>query len=81
MKNLIDRGAPIQGFGMQTHYNINKPDLDEVKKSIELYASLGLRIHITEMDINFYTDVHSSESAIEITDAMREKQNEIYDGK
>ncbi len=78
MKNLIDRGAPIQGFGMQTHYNINKPDLDEVKKSIEFYASLGLRIHITEMDINFYTDVHSSESAIEITDAMREKQNEIY---
>ncbi len=78
MKNLLDRGAPLQGFGMQTHYNIKNPSLDEVKKSIETYASLGLRIHITEMDINFYTDVHSNEAAMEITDEMREKQNEIY---
>jgi endo-1,4-beta-xylanase len=78
MKNLLDRGAPLYGFGMQNHYNIKNPTLDEVKKSIEMYASLGLRIHMTEMDINFYSDVHSNEKPIEITEEMKEKQNEIY---
>lgn len=77
MKNLLDRGAPLQGFGLQTHYNIYRPDLDEVKRSIETYASLGLRIHITEMDISFYGSMQEPE--IELTPELEAKQAKIYE--
>lgn len=77
MKNLLDRGAPLQGCGMQTHYNIFKPEMDEVKKSIETYASLGLRIHITEMDISFYKEF--TDPQIEPTQEQLEKQAKIYE--
>ena len=54
MKNLLDRGAPLQVCGMQNHFNLEYPPVEEIKISIEKFASLGLRLHITEMDINFY---------------------------
>ncbi len=28
------------------------PDYDELKRSIEIYAGLGLRLHITELDVS-----------------------------
>ena len=77
MKNLLDRGAPLQGFGMQTHYSIYSPDMDEVKRSIETYASLGLRLHITEMDISFYKD--PSEPEIVPTAELMERQTKVYE--
>ncbi|MBQ3880425.1 MAG: endo-1,4-beta-xylanase [Oscillospiraceae bacterium] len=77
MKNLLDRGAPLHGFGLQTHYNIYGPEMDEVKKSIECYASLGLRLHITEMDISFYQNM--ADPQIEPTQEQIEKQAKIYE--
>ncbi len=78
MKHLLDRGAPLQGFGLQTHYNIYGTDMDEVKRSIETYASLGLRLHVTEMDISFYKDMHS-DPQIEPTQEQIERQAKIYE--
>lgn len=44
----------IDGMGMQCHLNLYYPNIDIVRKAIELYISLGLRIHITEMDLSYY---------------------------
>lgn len=51
IRNLQEKGCRIDGFGMQQHY-FSAPDYDELKRSIEIYAGLGLRIHITELDIS-----------------------------
>ncbi|MBQ5312397.1 MAG: endo-1,4-beta-xylanase [Oscillospiraceae bacterium] len=51
IRELQEKGCRIDGFGMQQHY-FAKPDFDELKRSIETYASLGLRLHITELDVN-----------------------------
>lgn len=44
----------IDGMGMQCHVNLYYPTIDLMREAIELYASLGLRIHITEMDLSYY---------------------------
>ena len=51
IRNLQEKGYRIDGMGMQQHY-FSAPDYDELKRSIEIYAGLGLRIHITELDVS-----------------------------
>ena len=57
IRNLKDKGCRVDGMGMQQHY-FSAPDYDELKRSIEIYASLGLRIHITELDISMMATVN-----------------------
>lgn len=54
VKDMKDRGVPIDGVGLQCHFNIHSPSKDEIRRAIELYAELGLKIHITEMDISMF---------------------------
>lgn len=54
--DMLDRGVPIDGVGHQTHINIEYPPLNEIRESIELFASLGLDNQITEMDISIYNN-------------------------
>jgi endo-1,4-beta-xylanase len=54
VKGMKDREIPIDGIGMQCHWNIYGPSLEEVRKTIEMYASLGVRLHITELDISLF---------------------------
>jgi Beta-1,4-xylanase len=51
IRGLRDRGCRVDGIGMQQHH-FTEPDYDELKRSIEIYAGLDLRIHITELDIS-----------------------------
>lgn len=53
LKSLKDKDIPIHGVGLQGHYDIYF-DINELKKSIELFSSLGLTIHITELDVSIY---------------------------
>ena len=53
LKSLLDKGVPVHGMGLQGHYDLSV-DIDELSKSIDLFASLGLTIHITELDISLY---------------------------
>ena len=57
IRDLRDRGCRIDGIGMQQHH-FTEPDYDEIKRSIEIYASMGLRIHVTELDISMMATVH-----------------------
>lgn len=55
LKSLVDQNVPIHGMGIQGHWNIYWPSEEDLRKAIELYASLGLKIQITELDISMYT--------------------------
>ena len=54
LKNLLDRGIPIHGVGIQGHWNYNYPDAGTLRTAIEKYAALGLEIEFTEVDISAY---------------------------
>ena len=51
VKKMKAAGVPIDGIGMQGHYNIYGPSMDDVAAAIDLYASIVDHIHVTELDI------------------------------
>ncbi|MGB8491554.1 MAG: endo-1,4-beta-xylanase, partial [Bacteroidales bacterium] len=50
LKRLIAEGAPITGVGIQGHWHLDT-NLEDVEKAIEDYATLGLKVSITELDV------------------------------
>src|SRR5688500_17653919 len=52
LRGMLDRGVPIQGVGTQSHFHLNYPSLDAVEKTISMFSSLGLRVMITELDVD-----------------------------
>ena len=51
VKNMKAAGVPIDGIGMQGHYNIYGPSEKEVDDAIKLYKQVVNHIHVTELDI------------------------------
>lgn len=55
LKNLLAKGVPVHGVGLQAHWSISTPSREELEKSIQLFSSLGLQIQFTELDISVYS--------------------------
>jgi len=45
------RGIPIDGIGLQMHVSYNSPSLKDIKDTMQAFASRGLKIHLSELDI------------------------------
>jgi endo-1,4-beta-xylanase len=56
LKRLQKLGAPIHGLGMQAHVGLAS-DMKNFEDSIIAYSELGLRIHLTELDIDVLPSV------------------------
>jgi endo-1,4-beta-xylanase len=52
LKDYLDRGVPIHGIGSQSHVGLAYPDLEEWERSIATYAGMGLKVHITELEVD-----------------------------
>jgi endo-1,4-beta-xylanase len=50
LKRLIAEGAPIDGVGIQGHWYL-EVNMADVEKAIADYASLGLKVDISELDV------------------------------
>jgi len=73
IQELLERGVPIHGVGMQAHYNMNtRPQ--NVRDSIERFAELGISVSITEFDIT----VQSSLGNERLTPEEEERQAILY---
>jgi len=50
--DLLNRGVPIHGVGLQFHLRVDEPpDLAEMRYNMNRLSDLGLILHITEMDV------------------------------
>ncbi|WP_228851428.1 endo-1,4-beta-xylanase [Aegicerativicinus sediminis] len=52
VKHIMDQGIKVDGIGMQGHWHLNYPSLEEIEQSILDYAELGVKVAITELDIS-----------------------------
>lgn len=52
VRSLQEKGIKVDGIGMQGHYGIDYPTLDQIEASIEAFAALGVKVMITELDID-----------------------------
>lgn len=53
VRGAKDRGVPIDGVGFQMHIDGTHPPMkDEVKSNMKRFVDLGVKVYVTEFDIN-----------------------------
>jgi len=83
VKRLKDKGVPIDGVGMQSHYTPGEVTEKYLQETIDMFSGLGLKIQVTELDVSVYNyrDKNGPDADIkdtEYTDQRRKKQEEMY---
>jgi endo-1,4-beta-xylanase len=93
LRGLLDQGVPVHGVGLQAHLNIEPSTnssnqayyqhVSYLEDAIELYASLGLEVQVTELDVSLYipgitytSDMFYTEATF--TDELEAQQAERY---
>nr|CAA84631.1 endo-beta-1,4-xylanase [Bacillus sp.] [Bacillus sp. (in: firmicutes)] len=79
VKSLLDKDVPIHGVGLQAHWNVHDPSLDDIRAAIERYASLGIQLQITEMDVSMFSWDNRRADLTQPTEKMLNLQEERYD--
>ena len=51
VKNLQAKGIKVDGVGMQAHWSLDGPSLEDIENSIIAYSDLGVKVMFTELDI------------------------------
>ncbi|WP_345951652.1 endo-1,4-beta-xylanase [Mucilaginibacter sp. PAMB04274] len=54
LKKLVDAKVPVQAVGLQAHWSLQEPSATELRNTIQKFASLGLKVQITELDVSIY---------------------------
>jgi endo-1,4-beta-xylanase len=52
IKTLRAQGVPVTGVGLQGHYGMEWPSVDQVDAAISAFAKLGVKVMITELDVD-----------------------------
>ena len=71
LKPLKEKGL-VDGMGMQSHLLMDHPDLKDYRTALEMYASLGVEINITELDI------HNADPSDESMHALADRYAAIF---
>ena len=82
VKKMKDAGVPIHGIGMQGHYNIYGPSMEDIEAAIEKYSTIVNTIHFTELDIRVNEEMGGnlkfSREGQKITDHVRALHTDQY---
>ena len=63
MRKLQAAGVPITGIGLQGHMHLDTPDAKTEAKTIEAFAALGLKVNISELDVDVLPRTTRTDSA------------------
>lgn len=63
VKRLLDKKVPIKGIGTQGHFNMTFPTIKEQDDTIKAFAALGLKVMISEFDIDVLPRPKGSDGA------------------
>ena len=62
VKMLQAEGLRIDGVGMQGHWGIDGPSIAEIEATIDAFAALGVKVMITELDIDVLPKAERTEA-------------------
>jgi endo-1,4-beta-xylanase len=63
IRKLKADGIPITGVGLQGHVKIDSPSVEKEAQTIEEFAALGIRVNISELDVDVLPRTTRSDSA------------------
>ena len=82
VKKMKDAGVPIDGIGMQGHYNIYFPTEGQLDSTITRFKELVKHIHITELDIRVNEEMGGqlqfSREGVNVTDSVKQYLADQY---
>jgi len=52
VKKLKEKGVPITGVGLQDHVSLDSPTTDQIDTTINAFNQLGVKVMITELDVD-----------------------------
>ncbi len=82
VKKMKAAGVPIDGIGMQGHYNIYGPTEKEVDDAIKLYKQVVNHIHVTELDIRVNEEMGGqlrfSREGVNVSDSINQHLADQY---
>lgn len=83
LKKLKEKGVPIDGVGIQSHYTPNEVTKEYLQETLDMFASIGLKVQITELDVSVYNyrdknnlDANKNDSAY--TQERQQRQEEMF---
>ena len=74
IKKLQSEGIPVSAIGLQDHNHMDWPTVEQEDATISAFAALGLKVMITELDIN----VLGGKRTAEITEVAKESGSNVY---
>jgi len=78
---LKEQGVRIDGIGMQGHYRLNSPTLEQIEQAILDIHAAGFQVSLTELDIDILPRPSDSEGAdLNINYAESEEWNPYSNG-
>ena len=76
VKDLLAKNIPVTAVGLQMHISVENPPVSRIEKTIQMFAELGLKVLVTEMDVSVYES--EKEDRKEYTPELLEKQAQRY---
>ena len=86
LKEMLDKGVPIDGVGMQAHWD-NSVTEEMIQTAIDRFSALGLDIQFTELDLTCFNNYHGPgaaerqqvRQAVHYTSEMADAQAKEYE--
>jgi len=60
------RGVPLDGIGFQMHVGVNGRDISSWRSNLQRFNDLGMKLHITEMDVRVPVDSNGVATATDL---------------
>ncbi len=82
VRSLRAQGVRVDGVGLQAHWNLRWPSVEEIGTAIDELAAENLRVKISELDINLYwNDDHATKTwqpELELTEELQQELTRRY---
>lgn len=80
VKKLQAAGVKLTGVGLQGHYGLDRPSARQIEETIKAFAGLGLKVMITELDVDVLPTPGPGGADVSMRFAEDPKRNPYPDG-